>query len=86
MLDYLRLRRCLVFKHRKVGIMKPNGSYIPLPAEERGIADIIGCTPAGTLHRNSSQKEGQQANAGPAGVLGECAPEERHRDRGVQLG
>jgi len=46
-LDYLKLKRCVVFKHRNVGIMKPNGSYIPLAFGEKGISDIIGCLPDG---------------------------------------
>lgn len=46
-LDYLKLRRVLCFKHRNVGIKKPNGSYIPLAFGEKGISDIIGCLPNG---------------------------------------
>jgi VRR-NUC domain len=46
-LDYLKLKRCVVFKHRNVGIRKPNGSYIPLAFGEKGISDIIGCLPDG---------------------------------------
>jgi hypothetical protein len=46
-LDWLAYHRILAFKHRNVGIMKPNGSYIPLPAQERGISDILGCLPDG---------------------------------------
>jgi hypothetical protein len=44
-LDYLKLKRFVVFKLRNVGIMKPNGSYIPLAFGEKGIWDIIGCSP-----------------------------------------
>ena len=47
-LEYLRLKKFLVFKHRNVGIFrKDTGKYIPLPEVERGIADIIGCTKEG---------------------------------------
>ena len=43
-LHYLTLKGYLVFKHRNVGIFKKStGSYIPLPAQDRGISDIIGC-------------------------------------------
>jgi len=43
-LDYLARKGYLVFKHRNVGIFKKaTGSYIPLPAQDRGISDIIGC-------------------------------------------
>jgi len=44
-LDYLHLKKYLVFKHRNVGIFKQDtGKYIPLAAGEKGISDIIGCT------------------------------------------
>lgn len=47
-LDYLKLKKHLVFKHRNVGIFKQNtGKYIPLAAGEKGISDILGCTPQG---------------------------------------
>lgn len=47
-MDYLRLKGCLVFKHRNVGIYKQNtGKYIPLSFGEKGISDIIGLTPTG---------------------------------------
>jgi hypothetical protein len=48
-LDLLKLKRYVVFKHRNVGIMKPNGSYIPLAFGEKGISDIIGCSPEGVF-------------------------------------
>ena len=47
-LDYLKLKKYLVFKHRNVGIFKQDtGKYIPLTAGEKGISDILGCTPQG---------------------------------------
>lgn len=47
-LDYLKLKKHLVFKHRNVGIFKQDtGKYIPLAAGEKGISDIIGCTTQG---------------------------------------
>lgn len=47
-MDYLRLKGCLVFKHRNVGIwVKKTGHYIPLSAGEIGISDIIGLTKNG---------------------------------------
>jgi hypothetical protein len=47
-LDYLALKKHLAFKHRNVGIFKQaTGRYIPLPARERGISDILGLTPTG---------------------------------------
>lgn len=47
-IDYLKIRGCVVFKHRNVGIYKQStGKYIPLSAGEKGISDIIGCMPDG---------------------------------------
>jgi len=47
-MDYLRLKGCLVFKHRNVGIWKKKtNSYIPLSFGEKGISDIIGLTHKG---------------------------------------
>jgi penicillin-binding protein-related factor A (putative recombinase) len=47
-LDYLKLKKYLVFKHRNVGIFKQDtGRYIPLAAGEKGISDILGCTHQG---------------------------------------
>jgi hypothetical protein len=38
----------VVFKYRNVGIMKQNG-YIPLAFGEKGISDIIACSPEGVF-------------------------------------
>lgn len=47
-IDYLKLKKFIVFKHRNVGIYKKDtGSYIALPAGELGISDIIACSPGG---------------------------------------
>ncbi len=47
-LDYLKLKRVLCFKHRNVGIFKKaTNQYIPLAFGERGISDILGCLPDG---------------------------------------
>ena len=47
-LDYLKLKKFIVFKHRNVGIFKQaTGKYIPLALGEKGISDIIGCSPEG---------------------------------------
>lgn len=47
-IDYLKIKKYVVFKHRNVGIYKKaTGSYIPLPDGEKGISDIIGCSPEG---------------------------------------
>ena len=58
-LDLLRLKRCLVFKHRNVGIFKQStGTYIPLAFGEKGISDIIGCTPSGRFLAIEVKKPG----------------------------
>lgn len=47
-MDYLKIKKFVVFKHRNVGIFKQSTKqYIPLPAGELGISDIIGCTKDG---------------------------------------
>ena len=46
-MDYLRLKKCVVVKFRAVGIKKANGSFIPLPAGEKGVSDLLFCTPDG---------------------------------------
>lgn len=47
-MDYLKLRGVLCFKHRNVGIFRQDTKkYIPLPFGEKGISDIIGCLPNG---------------------------------------
>jgi hypothetical protein len=46
-MDYLKLKKYVVTKHRNVGIKKPNGKYIPLPDGEKGVSDIIACSPDG---------------------------------------
>jgi len=49
-IDYLKLKKFLIFKHRNVGIYKQaTNSYIPLSFGEKGISDIIGCSPKGTF-------------------------------------
>lgn len=45
--DYLRIKKYIVINHRNVGIKKPNGSFIPLPAGEKGISDLLACSPEG---------------------------------------
>ena len=47
-IDLLKLKRFIVFKHRNVGIWKRETErYIPLSAGEKGISDIIACSPKG---------------------------------------
>ena len=42
---HLEGKGCLVIDYRSVGIMKPNGSYIPM--SKRGVSDLLGLTREG---------------------------------------
>ena len=58
-IDYLKLKKFIVFKHRNVGIYKQaTGSYIPLSFGEKGISDIIACSPKGTFIAVEVKKPG----------------------------
>lgn len=49
-LDYLKLKGFIVFKHRNVGIYKQDTKqYIPLAFGEKGIPDLIACAPDGSF-------------------------------------
>jgi VRR-NUC domain-containing protein len=51
--------RFVVFKHRNVGIWKrASEHYIPLPFGEKGIADIIACSPEGRFWAIEVKKPG----------------------------
>lgn len=56
--DYLRLRKFLVINHRNVGIYKKDtGSYIPLPSGEKGVSDLLCCSPKGIFWAIEVKKE-----------------------------
>ena len=58
-IDYLKIKKYVVFKHRNVGIYKQKtGSYIPLSFGEKGISDIIACSPRGTFTAIEVKKKG----------------------------
>ena len=58
-IDYLKLKKYLVFKHRNVGIYKQaTNSYIPLSFGEKGISYIIACSPQGTFIAVEVKKPG----------------------------
>lgn len=58
-IDYLKIKKYVVFKHRNVGIYKQDtGSYIPLPCGEKGISDIIACSPTGVFTAIEVKKRG----------------------------
>ena len=61
--DYLKLKKFIVFKHRNVGIYKKaTNQYIPLPFGEKGISDIIACSTKGTFIAIEVKKPGGKAS------------------------
>jgi hypothetical protein len=57
--DYLKLKGWIIFKHRNVGIYKhATNRYIPLPFGEKGISDLIGCSPKGRFGAFEIKKPG----------------------------
>ena len=57
--DFLKLKGWIVFKHRNVGIYKQSTrKYIPLAFGEKGISDIIGCSPEGRFGAIEVKKKG----------------------------
>ena len=59
-LQYLKLCRYFVWKQSTVGIMKPNGSYIP--SSMPGVADIIGVSPWGQFVAVEVKRPGGKAS------------------------
>ena len=63
-IDLLKSKRFVVFKHRSVGIWKrETESYIPLSAGEKGISDIIACSPKGIFWAIEVKKPGGRVSA-----------------------
>ena len=60
-LDYLRLKKCLVFKHVSTGIRIQGKHFIPFPMGEKGISDIIGCTKKGQFLACEVKMKGNKA-------------------------
>jgi len=46
-LDYLRLKKCLVFKHHSTGFTMKDGEARAFRYGMKGVSDIIGCLPSG---------------------------------------
>lgn len=58
-IDYLKLKKFIVFKHRNVGIYKQKTKkYIPLSFGEKGISDIIACSTQGLFVAIEVKKKG----------------------------
>lgn len=61
--DYLKIKRYVVFKHRNVGIYKKStDKYIPLAYGEKGISDLIACSPRGRFVCIEVKKKGGKAS------------------------
>ena len=57
--DYLRLKKYIVINHRNVGIYKQDTQkYIPLPSGEKGVSDLLACSPEGRFVAIEVKKKG----------------------------
>lgn len=61
--DYLKYIGAVVMKFPSVGIRKPDGSYIPLPKDEVGVSDLIGCLPGGRFFSCEIKRPGKKPTA-----------------------
>ena len=69
-MDYLKRKKILCFKHRNVGIYKQaTKSYIPLAYGEKGISDIIGCLPDGRFLAIEVKRPGNKPSIEQADFL-----------------
>ncbi len=60
-IDFLKVKKILCFKHRNVGIYKQaTNSYIPLAFGEKGISDIIGCLKNGRFLAIEVKRKGNK--------------------------
>lgn len=57
--QYLKARGCLVIPYRSVGIMKKDGSYIPM--HRTGISDLLGLTREGKFFAIEVKRPGGRA-------------------------
>lgn len=55
--QYLRMKGCLVIPYRSVGIVKPNGKYIPMP--RTGISDLLGLDKNGKFFAIEVKRPGE---------------------------
>lgn len=59
-IDYLRLKRCLVFKHHSTGFTMKDGEARAFRYGDKGIADIIGCLPSGRFLAVEVKRPGKE--------------------------
>lgn len=57
-LDYLKLRHYVVFKHHSTGFGNREGKPVYFKYGDKGIADIIGCAPNGRFIAIEVKKKG----------------------------
>lgn len=61
-LDYLKLKRYVVFKHHSTGSTIRDGKAVYFAHGEKGISDIIACSPKGTFVAIEVKKRGGKAS------------------------
>jgi len=57
-LDYLRLKKYVCFKHHSTGFAVREGKLAPFRYGDRGISDIIACSPTGGFVAIEVKKNG----------------------------
>lgn len=61
-LDLLRIKKYVVFKHHSTGFTVRDGSAVAFRQGDRGIADIIGCSPTGRFVAIEVKRKGGRAS------------------------
>ena len=59
-IDYLRLKKYVVFKHHSTGFTVRKGKTVAFKYGEKGVADIIACSPRGTFVAIEVKKPGSK--------------------------
>lgn len=60
-IDYLRLKKYVVFKHHSTGFAIREGRFNAFRYGEKGISDIIACSPKGTFVAIEVKRPGKKA-------------------------
>lgn len=61
-LDYLRIKKYVVFKHHSTGFTVRNGKAVTFRYSEKGISDIIACSVQGRFVAIEVKKPGGKAS------------------------
>lgn len=59
-IDYLRIKKYVVFKHHSTGFTVREGKVAAFRYSEKGISDIIACSPQGTFVAIEVKKPGNK--------------------------